>query len=141
MHDPLCHRQCLQPCDLDASAPHLRCAICMRSALCSTCSSGIETPPGTSNAEHSPLECEALVSLSRLQSAQPGLAGSLLGGSTIYLRLLLQLLASRSQERRRRQQPSSRGTTTPTTMANNVGGSYGFFLYGSISFPVGSCVV
>lgn len=37
---------------------------------------------------HDRLECEALLGLSALQRDQPGLAGSLLGGSTIYLRFV-----------------------------------------------------
>ncbi|CAN0073407.1 unnamed protein product [Scytosiphon promiscuus] len=47
---------------------------------------------------HDSQECQALTRLSALQKDQPDLAGSLLGGSTIYLRLLLQLLAMRARE-------------------------------------------
>ena len=51
---------------------------------------------------HGSLECEALSRLSALQRSQPDMVGSLLGGSTVYLRLLLRLLAMRAEKRVRK---------------------------------------
>lgn len=98
------------------------CTGCRRSVLCSTCyyhhsiststsSTSSTNASATSNGNlssnrggtiaHGALECEALVNLSRLQQAQPNLADSLLGANTVYLRLLLQLLALRAAQPRR----------------------------------------
>jgi len=50
---------------------------------------------GADGGGHGRLECETLVGLSALQREHPGLAESLLGGSTIYLRFVA---AQRHQE-------------------------------------------
>lgn len=112
-----------------ARAPRLQafsCNVCQRSVLCSTCyyRNNVPTPIGSTSSPHEHaisdgnpnihrnrsrsgtvahgvLECEALTNLSKLQRAQPNLAESLLGANTIYLRLLLQLLALRARQPRR----------------------------------------
>ncbi|CAM9740913.1 unnamed protein product [Ectocarpus sp. 12 AP-2014] len=107
-------RRCLQPPHFSprlvpeatpqggTSPPHPRsCAKCLRSVLCSRCITAADTAEvggDGGGCSHGSLECDALVRLSALQREQPGLASSLLGGSTVYLRLLLQLLAMRSRE-------------------------------------------
>lgn len=117
------------------------CTGCRRSAICSSCynvnsheEAGTIAAPNNSAPDtlhshgssphnggggdsittvaHSVLECEALANLSRLQLAQPHLASSLLGSSTVYLRLLLQLLAlrattARQSRRARRNEPEA----------------------------------
>lgn len=122
---PFAHRRCLQPCydchETAASLPvvTLCCPTCLRSVLCPSCASSTAPPnsrppsssktandrhglPSANSAEcygHDTGECEALAGLSALQREQPDLVESLLGSSTVYLRLLLRLLAIRAQER------------------------------------------
>lgn len=106
------------------------CQICQRSVLCTTCYEAAVPSAGTSAAahdygttagpdpnhrakalSHDSLECEALANLSNLQREQPNLAGSLLGGNTVFLRLLLQLLALRAQRPGSRALGRGRGTS------------------------------
>lgn len=86
--------------------PPRNCPTCLRSVLCSACSVPTAVAPASRGVganggcgsgdgdgsgvergrHHGSSECQALVRLSTLQEEQPDLAGSLLGGSTIYLR-------------------------------------------------------
>lgn len=102
-------RSCLQPVVdtfiLDKSPRHLQsgsqspiCPKCLRSVLCATCFQTAETETADClTFDHYPLECDSLISLSKLEKTLPSLAQSLLGGDTIYLRLLLRLLALRAR--------------------------------------------
>lgn len=68
--------------------------------------------PGCPQPEHQSLECESLARLSRLECSEPDFAGRLLGNTTVYVRMLLRLLAIRAEEqeeKRRRLPGGSRG--------------------------------
>lgn len=82
-------RQCLQPSTAkthqgSCHPAQICCPECLRSVLCRDCA--LQNGTASTSKSHDRLECEALVALSALQREQPGLAESLLGGSTIYLR-------------------------------------------------------
>ena len=67
---------------------------------------------------HDSLECETLSRLSVLQKSQPDLINSLLGGSTIYVRLLLRLLAMRAEHLGTK---GTKGTAAATAAAGRGG--------------------
>lgn len=120
-----------------APATVFPCPKCLRSVLCSACRNpittiaantniGTTTPPSasaemtsivTSVHHHDQLECESLSNLSNLQRSHPDLAESLLGGNTVYLRLLLKLLAVRAQSTQRAQRPRVR---TPQSLTATI---------------------
>ncbi|CAM9598869.1 unnamed protein product [Ascophyllum nodosum] len=120
-------RRCFQPCT-PAEVSALRCPRCGRSVLCLECSAattpatattslamstnhgvGRESPPSPQRPPHDPLECESLSRLSSLERAEPDLADRLLGNTTVYVRMLLRILAMRAEEQRRHYARGGRG--------------------------------
>lgn len=118
------NRRCFQPCTLEEISASL-CPRCRRSVLCFRCSvstttipqvramtstpPSMLTPNGSSIPRYPQHECESLARLSILEHSESGFAGRLLGNTTVYVRMLLRLLAIRAEEQEAKRRRLPRG--------------------------------